>query len=103
MKGEKKRPIFKPSKLDKETDKPKDNNSALTTKKKRAGSKRRAKNATLVILEERVIKPKDDIPSGSGFKGYRDFVVQALRIETQNARYRLARGVTPDGQTLLRQ
>jgi hypothetical protein len=47
-----------------------------------------------------VIQPKDDIPSGSRFKGYRDFVVQELRIETQNTRYRLARWVTPDGQTL---
>jgi hypothetical protein len=100
LKGEKKRPTFKPSQLDKETDKTNDSDSVPTTKKKRPGSKKRAKNVTLVIHQERVIQPTDDIPSGSRFKGYRDFVVQELRIETQNTRYRLACWVTPDGHTL---
>ena len=40
LKGEKKRPTFKPSKLDKETDKPKTEDSAPTKNKKRAGSKK---------------------------------------------------------------
>jgi len=100
LKGEKKRPTFKPSKLDKETDKPKAKDSAPTKKKKRPGSKKRSKNATLAIHEERVIQPKGDIPPGSRFKGYRDFVVQELVINTQNTRYRLARWEAPNGQTL---
>ncbi|WP_051224912.1 transposase [Paraburkholderia xenovorans] len=37
------------------------------------------------------------------FKGYRDFVVQDLVIESRNTRYRLARWETPDGQTLIGQ
>ena len=65
LKGEKKRPTFKPSQLDKKTDKSNDNDSSPTQKKKRPSSKKCAKNATLVIHEARVIQPTDDIPSGS--------------------------------------
>lgn len=98
LKGEKKRPIFKPSKLDKETDKPKAKDS--TEEKKRPGSKKRAKNASLIIHEDQIIQPKGDIPPGSRLKGYRGFIVQELVIKTKNTRYRLARWETPDGQTL---
>jgi hypothetical protein len=103
LKGEKKLPTFKPSKLDKETDTPSNQDVAASKNKKRPGSKKRAKNATLTIHDDQVIQPKDEIPPGSRFKGYRDFVVQELRIETQNTRYRLARWTTPDGQTLVGQ
>lgn len=98
LKGEKKRPIFKPSKLDKAIDKKKDRQSG-----KRAGSEKRSKNAKLVIHEEKIIEPDQDIPEGSRFKGYRDFVVQDLKIHSHNTRYRLARWVTPDGETLMGQ
>lgn len=100
LKGEKKRPSFKPSKLDKETDKPQADDSAPKKSKQRAGSKKRSKNAKLTIHEDQVIQPKDTIPPGSRFKGYRDFVVQELVINTQNTLYRLARWETPNGQTL---
>lgn len=62
LKGEKKRPIFKPSKLDKAIDKKKDRQSG-----KRAGSEKRSKNAKLVIHEEKIIEPDQDIPEGSRF------------------------------------
>lgn len=103
LKGEKKRPVFKTSKMDQETDKPSGKDSAPTKNKKRPGSIKRAKNATLIIDEDRVIQPKEDIPAGSRFKGYRDFVAQELRIEKHNTLYRLARWITPDGQTLMGQ
>ena len=101
LKGEKKRPVFKPSKMDEKTDKPKVKKLGSKKKTKRPGSQKRSKNATLTIHEERVIQPKNDIPAGSRFKGYRDFIVQELMINTQNTRYRLARWETPDGQTLI--
>jgi hypothetical protein len=100
IKGEKKRPVFKPSKLDKKTDEQKAKQSGLEGKTKRSGSQKRSKKMTLTIHKERVVQPKNAIPAGSRFKGYRDFVVQELVIKTQNTRYRLARWKTPDGQTL---
>jgi hypothetical protein len=100
LKGEKKRPTFKPSQLDKETEKSRKGDTKTTKDKKRPGSKKRSKNAELTIHEDQIIQPTDPIPPGSRFKGYRDFVVQELVIDTKNTRYRLARWETPDGQAL---
>ncbi len=105
LKGEKKRPQFKPSRLDSGTD-PKDgpaqgSNSGKSGK--RPGSAKRSKTARLVIHEEQVIEPGEPIPAGSRFKGYRDVVVQDLVIRAHTTRYRLARWVTPDGRTLIGQ
>lgn len=98
LKGEKKRPIFKPSKMDQSTDpKSGDNAAAGSGKKKRAGSKKRSKNATLTIHETVVVKPEGEIPCDSRFKGYRDFVVQDLVISSRNTVYRLERWQTPQG------
>jgi hypothetical protein len=100
LKGEKKRPRFKASKLDKEAGKPADG-QRKETEGKRPGSKKRPKTAQLQIHEERVIAPLDQVPQGSRFKGYRDWVVQDLEIRAHNIRYRLERWETPDGRVLL--
>jgi len=102
LKGEKKRPVFKPSKLDKQTDKQNqskdsDQDNNKPPKKKRA---KKSKTAQLTIHQEKVIKPDALIPEGSRFKGYRDFIVQDLHIEVRNIRYRLERWDTPDNKTL---
>lgn len=94
LKGEKKRPKFKPSKLDKKTDeqkKPKDD--------QRPGSKKRSKKKDLKVDEDKIIQP-EDIPPGSRFKGYSDFIIQEIVIKPHTVRYRLARWETPDGFTL---
>lgn len=103
LKGEKKRPTFKPSKLDKETEKTAESDSKKEQDKRRPGSDKRSKNAQLTIHEEKVIQPAGVIPPGSRFKGYRDFIVQELVIGTHNIRYRLSRWETPDGNTLIGQ
>lgn len=97
LKGEKKRPVFKGSKLDQLT-----NLEAIPEKatKKRPGSAKRKKTQALVINEDKIIKPEGAIPAGSRFKGYRDFVVQDLIIKTHTIRYRLEHWVTPDNQSL---
>ncbi len=87
LKGEKKRPKFKPSKLDKSTEKK--TGDAEDIAKKRAGSKKRSKTAQLTIHEDVCIAPSTAVPPGSRFKGYRNFVVQDLIISTRNTRYRL--------------
>lgn len=97
LKGEKKRPTFKPSGMDSSTDK----TSAGTGKKnKRAGSKKKSKSAQLTIHQDVTISPSIQIPPGSRFKGYRDFIVQDLIISSHNTRYRLERWISPDGGTV---
>ena len=95
LKGEKKRPVFKGSKLDKLTN---IEATLVITPKMRPGSSKRKK--ALVINEDRIMKPEGVIPVGSRFKGYRDFVVQDLIIKTHTSRYRLEHWVTPDNQSL---
>jgi len=101
LKKQKKRPSFKPSKLDESTD---DETDGETEKdaadKKRPGSRKRNKNNSLTIHEDEVVQPELPLPEGARFKGYRDFVVQELIIKPHNIRYRLAYYVLPDGSTV---
>ncbi|MCP4001391.1 MAG: transposase [Gammaproteobacteria bacterium] len=97
LKGEKKRPVFKGSKLDKNT---KSSHSSKPSSKKRPGSSKRKKTRKLVIHEDKVIKPDGPLPPGSRFKGYRDFVVQDLSIESHNIRYRLEHWLTPGNESV---
>ena len=99
LKGEKKRPVFKPSRMNEEA-----GQVGSTTGKcpstKRPGSQKKSKTAELRIDCESVIAPTEAIPPGSRFKGYRDFIVQDIRITPWNTRYRLAHWQTPDGRHL---
>lgn len=102
LKGEKKRPKFKPSKMDEQTGKSDQGKSSKNKPSKRAGSSKKSKNAQLTIHEDKSIPP-EDIPEGSRFKGYRDFVVQDLKIGPHTTRYRLACWQTPEGKRLVGQ
>jgi hypothetical protein len=70
--------------------------SATSNKGKRPGSAKRSKTAQLKIHDEQEIEP-DHVPDGSRFIAYRDFVVQDIKIEPCNTRYRLKVYETPDG------
>ena len=98
LKGQKKRPHFKPSKMDEETDKRQSDADRSEEDARRAGSDKRSKTAELVIHDEQIIQPSRRIPQGSRFKGYRDVVIQDLLIRAHNTRYRLARWLTPRGE-----
>src|SRR5882757_5676939 len=67
LKGEKKRPRFKPSKMDEETDKDPAQTDGTEEDKRRPGSDKRSKTAELVIHEEKIIQPVGRIPKGSRF------------------------------------
>lgn len=92
LKGEKAKPKIQPSKL--LEDEPEE--ASCQDSPKRPGSAKKKKTQSLEIHEEKFIQPTD-IPVGSRFKGYQDFVVQDLVFQPFNVRYRLARWETPDG------
>ena len=91
LKGVKGRPAIQPSGMERKTEpKPEGTDS-------RRGRKRR-KTERLVIHEDRIIKA--DVPTGSRFKGYEDFVVQDLELRPHVVRIRRERWQTPDGRTV---
>jgi hypothetical protein len=91
LKNQPPRPDIKPSSLGK-----KKKRSTGSLPKKRAGSKKRAKTVHLKIHKTKPIEP-ENIPAGSEFRSYRDFVVQDLAIKPCNTRFRLKVYQTPDG------
>lgn len=98
LKGEKAKPKFKSSKMDENTNK--DDEDGDGEAKKRPGAAKRSKTAELTIHEDRVIPPKEPVPPGSCFNGYSDYVVQGLKIEVHNVRYRLEKWLTAEGKLL---
>jgi hypothetical protein len=91
LKNQPPRPDIKPSSLGK-----KKKRSTGSLPKKRAGSKKRSKTVHLKIHKTKPIEP-ENIPAGSEFRSYRDFVVQDLVIKPCNTRFRLKVYQTPDG------
>ena len=100
LKGEKKRPLFKPSRMNDEAGKADPARGDPGGRAKRPGSDKKCKTGQLKIHQDCVIQPDRPVPPDSRFKGYHDFVVQDWVITANNTRYRLARWQTPDGRTL---
>jgi len=100
LRGEKIRPAFKPSRMHEEAGKTEDN-AENPSPGQRPGSQKKHKTAALKVDQDLIIAPTEPIPEGSRFKGYRDFVVQDIRITPFNTRYRLAHWQTPDGRHLV--
>src|SRR5215217_9051951 len=91
LKGVKDRPKLRPSGMEKGTEPGPD-----TRDRGRGAGGRKAKR--LSIDEERVIAA--EVPAGSRFKGYEDFLVQDLVLRPHVVRVRRERCLTPDGQTV---
>ena len=90
LKGLKGRPKLKPSGMEEGTNQPKG--------KGKRQKKRRARRSPVVNEEHKLSVAA---PAGSRFKGYDDFVVQELRLESRVIRYRRERWLTPDGELLV--
>lgn len=111
LKGEKKRPKFKPSKLDASTNDAQDKGSDInadeaTSEDDKTGKsgkynpkKKRRNKKNLPVDREKRIKP-DNIPEGSRYHSHKDFYVQELVIKREHIRYRLERWITPDGKLI---
>jgi hypothetical protein len=86
------------ARLKKQTPKPKIGPSRLTEKerKKRRG-KREGKGGRKLEADRTVVVKAEQVPKGSRFKGYDDFWVQELVIQTQTTLYRVEKWSTPDG------
>ncbi len=91
LKGQKPKPKIKPSNLDKKTGKGKSDN------KKKKRRKKRPKTKNLTIHEDTPLHP-ENIPPGSTFIDYRDYVVQDIIFSNKNIRYRRGRWQTPTGK-----
>ncbi|HSW44688.1 MAG TPA: transposase [Phycisphaerae bacterium] len=63
---------------------------------KRPGSAKRHKTAELTI-HQTIPVPLEELPEGTQQNGYEDFVVQDLKIEAHNVRYRRLRYLLPNG------
>src|SRR3954466_3717091 len=91
LKGVKGRPEVKPSGTEKGTEP-----APAGTGRGAKGSK----SARLAVHEERVVAAAD-VPAGSRFKGYEDFLVQDLVLRPHVVRLRRERWLTPDGRTVV--
>src|SRR3954447_16378630 len=92
LKGVKRRPEVKPSGMEKGTE-------PATAGTGRSRGTRARKVGRLTVHEERVVAAAD-VPAGSRFKGYEDFLVQDLVLRPHVLRLRRERWLTPDGRTV---
>jgi hypothetical protein len=91
LKGRSPKPKLKPSKLEEDIIKKKPR-----TRKDR---KKRQKPSTTTYREEK-LKPAN-IPAGSEFKGYKNFTVQNIEIQSHTIVYRRECWITPDGEYIV--
>ena len=92
------RPKIKP-------DRPSGMEQETSAKSKRGGDglggrlRRGPKRTPRVAVEDEVLSPL--VPPGARFKGYQDYIVQDLVIRPRVIRYRRARWVTAEGETII--
>lgn len=98
LKGEKPRPPITPSTLNRET--PGETGPSRGQKRQECGAEP-GKKPKAVERHETQIIPLGQIPVGSVFKGYEDYVVQGLRLRLHNTKYRRVRDKPPAGDPLL--
>ena len=91
LKGLKGRPQIKPSGME--------DGTSLKPGGKGASRRRRGKIVPRVGVEDQILKA--EVPPGSRFKGYEEFVAQELELRVRAIRYRRERWLTPDGRTVI--
>jgi hypothetical protein len=92
LKGLKGRPQLKPSGMEAASE-------AEPRRREGKAGRKVPKTSRLSISEDRIVRA--DVPPGSRFKGYEDFLVQDLVIRPEVIRWRRERWLTPDGRTVV--
>jgi len=92
LKDHPKKPNIPSSKIEKQQSK-----STAKNSEKRAGSEKRKKTKELKIHKQEVIEA-EGVQNDWEFKGYNDYVVQDVLIQSQNTKYRLKKYLTPEGK-----
>ncbi len=95
LKGLPRRPRIRPSPLNASHPDP---SHKKKQRGKRPGSAKRQKTSELTI-HETIPLPLEGLPDGTRQNGYEDFVVQDLKLEAHNVRYRRLRYLLPDGSS----
>jgi hypothetical protein len=88
------------ARLKKQKPKPNIGPSKMDGKRKKNGKKRKRKKKKPLRADETKIVKAENVPAGSEFKGYADFFVQELVIQSVTTCYQREQWLTPDGKTL---
>ena len=97
LKGHNLRPKIKPSGMEKAVGK--QGKARSQGSARRLGKPTASQRRELEVTEQ--FKVEAEVPAGSRFKGYEDFVVQDLRLDKRVIRYRRERWLTADGRTIV--
>ena len=89
-----------PSPLQDDSAPPSQQQAEKKKRRKRPKGHKRSKLKDLRIDHTEVLQP-DEIPAGARSLGYKNFIIQELRFEPVNIRYRRARYQLPDGQVII--
>ena len=96
LKGLPPRPPFKPSGMEKATDRPAPERSSRSD----APPRRRRGPGTSKLSIDRTVTLTASAPAGSRAKGYEDLIVQDIAFKPEVTLYRRERWTTPDGRTV---
>ena len=94
LKGLKGRPKIAPSGMEKATQ------PGATTKGHRKIGRRGSKRSKLTLTETKVVRC-ENIPAGARLKGYEDFIVQDLIVQSKTVLFRRERWRLPTGETIV--
>ena len=103
LKGQSKKPKYKPEVVSNEENEKEgeDYSSEKERKGSKQGRKKRRKNKDIKIDREEILKvERGKLPADAEFKGHEEVIVQDIKVETDNVRFRKEKWYSPsEGKT----